>query len=94
LANVKDMTVCHPTVTGPINGSVTPAQEAALKATESNAANVPTDPHRKPGGVPPAMGVVNIVGGMRFKVHPHVLLGWELGFRDSMFFGFHSDYRF
>jgi|GEM_PF-3234178 len=95
LANVHDTTQCYPKGVGPITSDA--QAEPALKKTESasNPPNLNTDPHRKQADkLSPVWPVLNILIGMRFKVHRHVLVGWELGFRNSMFVGLQANYLF
>ncbi len=93
-ANANDTTKCYPGITGPINGNVTATQEAALKASMGGGTDTNTTPHRHSGGVPPVMGVVNILAGLRFYPVPHLAINWEIGFRDSMFTGISAHYLF
>jgi hypothetical protein len=96
LANVHDTSQCHPV--SPTQGPIipgTPGFEDKLKATEApKATDTAQDPHRGPGDKPPVMAVVNIMIGLRFKVHQHVLLGWDLGFRNAIFTGVGVHYLF
>lgn len=96
LANAGDTKVCHPVLpngTHIIPG--TPGFEDQLKATEApKSTDTAQDPHRAPGDKPPVMGVVNIMLGLRFKVHKHVLVGWDIGFRNAMFTGVGAYYLF
>jgi hypothetical protein len=96
VANARDTSVCHPVLpdgTHLVPG--TPGFEEALKATEApKATDTAQDPHRSPGDKPPVMAVVNILLGLRFKVHQHVMVGWDIGFRNAMFTGVGVHYLF
>ncbi|HXU72217.1 MAG TPA: hypothetical protein VN947_22995 [Polyangia bacterium] len=93
-ANAKDTTQCFPVGIGPINGKPTAQQEQQLKASEGGGTDTNTTPHRHPGSVPPVMGVVNILVGLRFYPVPHMAVSWEIGFRDAMFTGLSATYLF
>ncbi|MGZ3407487.1 MAG: hypothetical protein ACXVAN_13655 [Polyangia bacterium] len=93
-ANASDPTKCYPLVTGPIVGKPTPAQEAALKATEGGGTDTNATPHRHSGDKPPVMGVLNLLVGVRFYPIPHMAISWEIGFRDAMFTGISAHYLF
>jgi hypothetical protein len=93
-ANATDTTKCFPTVTGPINGKPTAAQEAALKATEGGGTDGAATPHRHSGDNIPVMGVVNILVGFRFYPVKHMAITAEIGFRDMMFVGGSLHYLF
>ena len=95
LGNVHDPKLCYPLGVGPITSDA--AAEAKLKATEKGQSvpNTFDAPNRKQADkLSPVWPVLNILIGMRFRVHRHVLLGWELGFRNSMFFGLQANYLF
>ena len=93
--NANDTTKCYPGITGPIAKSgVTAQQEAALKASMGGGTDEADSPHRHNGGVPPVMGVVNILVGLRFYATQHMGIDWEIGFRDSMFTGISAHYLF
>jgi hypothetical protein len=93
-ANANDTTKCAPLVTGPINGKATPTQDAALKATEGGGTDTAVTPHRHSGGVPPVMGVVNILVGFRFYPVKQMAVTADIGFRDAMFVGVGLHYLF
>ena len=61
---------------GPINGKPTATQEGQLQASMGGT-DTNTTPHRHSGGVPPVMGVVNILVGLRF--YPVRAHGGQLG---------------
>lgn len=95
--NANDPTKCYPLSTGPINGKVTPAQEATLAASTmpDNGADTNLTPHRHPSkDKPPAMGVLNLLVGVRFFPMPKLAITWEIGFRDALFTGLAVHYRF
>jgi hypothetical protein len=92
--NASDTTQCHPTVTGPINGKLTPAQEQALQATMGTGNDQSDHPVRHEGGKPPVMGVVNILVGFRFYPVKHMAITADIGFRDAMFVGGGVHYLF
>jgi hypothetical protein len=92
--NARDTTRCFPLVTGPISGKPTADQEAKLKATEHGGTDTAVTPHRHSGGVPPVMGVVNLLVGVRFYPVAHMAISWEIGFRDAMFTGISAHYLF
>ncbi len=99
LGNVHDTTKCYPVGGTPPIGPITSDAQAepGLKSTErpGNPPNLNTDPHRKQADkLSPVWPVLNILIGMRFRVHRHILLGWELGFRNSMFVGLQANYLF
>jgi hypothetical protein len=93
-ANATDTTKCAPSVTGPINGKPTAAQEAALKATEGGGTDTAQTPHRHSGDNIPVMGVVNILVGFRFYPTKHLAITADIGFRDVMFVGAGVHYLF
>jgi hypothetical protein len=93
-ANATDTTKCAPSVTGPINGKPTAAQEAALKATEGGGTDTAQTPHRHSGDNIPVMGVVNILVGFRFYPTKHLAVTADIGFRDVMFVGAGVHYLF
>jgi hypothetical protein len=94
-ANAKDESQCYPTITGPINGKPTTAQEAALKASEGGGTDTAQTPHRHVSGdKPPVMAVVNILVGLRFYPIPRLALTYELGFRNAIFTGIGVHYLF
>jgi hypothetical protein len=93
-ANASDTTKCYPTVTGPINGKLTAAQEAALKATEGGGTDTNATPHRHSGDKPPVMGVLNLLVGVRFYPIEHLAITVDIGFRDAMFTGVGVHYLF
>jgi hypothetical protein len=93
-ANATDTTQCHPSVTGPISGKLTAAQEAALKATEGGGTDTAQTPHRHSGDNIPVMGVVNILVGFRFYPTKHLAVTADIGFRDAMFVGAGVHYLF
>ena len=86
--------VLRRSATGPINGKPTAAQEASLKATEGGGTDTAVTPHRHPGGVPPVMGVVNLLVGFRFYPIAHLAVTVDIGFRDAMFVGGGVHYLF
>jgi hypothetical protein len=92
--NVNNVNQCNP-FTPPLSGQ---ALETALKNTEGpNAAqqDVAGNPHRHISkDKPPAMGVVNILLGFRFKLPKKFTLDVEVGFRDAIFFGVGAHYLF
>jgi hypothetical protein len=90
--NVSDIKACHPQgvdLTGP-------NREAQLKATEANGqTDTAQTPHRHSSEDKwPAAPVINILIGAMFRVHPHVTINVELGFRDAMFVGTGVHYWF
>jgi hypothetical protein len=86
-----DTTQCYP-VGIPLNQ---PGTEAALKATETGALDTAQTPHRHVStDVPPVMGVLNILVGFNFRVHRHVMVQAEVGFRDAIFAGAGAHYIF
>jgi hypothetical protein len=89
----RDTTKCYPTITGPINGKPTASQEAALKASETGAADVAGDPHRHSIAIP-VFGVVNVLLGLRFYPIKHMAITYEIGFRDVLFTGLGIHYLF
>lgn len=93
-ANAKDPSQCFPVNIGPINGKPTAGQEATLQGSANGATDTNTTPHRHPGSVPPVMGVVNLLVGLRFYPTPHMAVSWEIGFRDAMFTGLSAHYLF
>ena len=93
-ANASDPTQCYPMGIGPINGKPTDAQETGLAASGNGATDTNVTPHRHPGSVPPVMGVVNLLVGLRFYPLPHLAVSWEIGFRDAMFTGLGVHYLF
>lgn len=92
-ANANDTTKCFPVNTGPINGKPTATQEGQLQSSMGGT-DTNTTPHRHSGGVPPVMGVVNILVGLRFYPIAHMAVSWEIGFRDAMFTGLSATYLF
>jgi len=94
LANVSDVSQCHP-----LGVDLTsPNKEQQLAATEPNPTgekDTAGHPHRHVSSdKPPVMGVVNILVGARFKLPHKFTLDVELGFRDAMFVGVNTHYRF
>ena len=90
-ANYKDGSQCYPYspqagVNIPLGQ---PNSEAKLAATEKpGAIDLADDPHRHVStDVPPAVPVLNVVLGLRFKLHKRVAMDVEGGFRDMMFLG-------
>jgi hypothetical protein len=90
--NAGDIKACHPQGVD----LTSPNREAQLKATESpNAVDTAQTPHRHSSSDKwPAAPVINILIGAMFRVHPHVTINVELGFRDAMFFGAGVHYWF
>jgi hypothetical protein len=90
--NAADTRACYPAGI-PLNQ---PDTEAKLKATERpGATDVAQDPHRHLSqDKPPVMGVLNVLVGVSFRVHPHVSVQVEGGFRDAMFVGAGLHYWF
>lgn len=95
--NFLDGTKCYPVspTVGPIPLGQ-PDTEGKLKQTENGAtSDTAQDPHRHVSSdKPPAMAVVNLLIGLRFKVQRHVAFDVELGFRDAIFFGGGFHYLF
>jgi hypothetical protein len=91
LANASDIAACHP-----LNVDLTsPQKEAQLQATMNGQKDTAGDPHRHVSpDKPPAMGVVNLLIGARFKLPKKFSLDAEIGFRDAMFVGVSSHYHF
>ncbi len=96
-ANASNIKQCYPV--NPNGTPVrlgTPNQEADLKATESNPGtdtNINPKRHVSPDK-PPAMAVLNILIGFKFRLHAHVSAQVEVGFRDAMFAGVGLHYWF
>lgn len=87
--NAHDPLRCHPVgPAGPIRPD-DPRFEEKLAATEDpNKVDVADDPHRHvTQDKPPVLPVLNLVVGLRFKVHRHLAFDVELGFRNAIFFG-------
>jgi hypothetical protein len=89
--NASSFAACHPLGIDP-----TRPIEPQLQATESNPG---TDTAQSPkrhvsSDKPPAMAVVNIVVGARFKLPHKLSVQVELGFRDAMFVGVGAHYAF
>jgi hypothetical protein len=94
-ANANDTTKCYPSITGPINGKPTAAQEASLQASDNGQTDTAQNPHRHASGSkPPVMGVVNLLVGLRFYPLPRLALTYEIGFRDAIFTGINVAYLF
>jgi hypothetical protein len=91
LANVNDITQCHP-----VGIDLTsPNKEQQLAATQNNGTDSAGNPVRHVSkDKPPAMGVVNLLVGARFKLPHKFSIDAEIGFRDAMFVGVSSHYRF
>jgi len=90
--NASDIAACHP-----INVDLTsPDRETQLAATEApGQKDTGGNPHRHSASEkPPAMVVINILAGFRFKIHPRVTLQIEGGFRNSAFVGVGAHYLF
>jgi hypothetical protein len=92
LANVSDLSQCHP-----VNVDLTgPNKEQQLAATEApGQRDTAQNPHRtvRPEK-PPVLPVINLVFGLRFLLHPRVSLTVETGFRNSVFVGAGAHYHF
>jgi hypothetical protein len=89
-----DTTRCYPISNGK-KISLNPPDEAALKATEGPGTDTAQTPHRHVSqDKPPVMAVVNILVGVRFKLHRHFAAKVEVGFRDMLFFGGGAEYVF
>jgi hypothetical protein len=88
--NAHDPSRCYPVspTVGPIRPD-DPQLEQKLAATEDpNKVDVADDPHRHvTQDKPPVLPVLNLVVGLRFKVHRHVAFDLEVGFRNAIFFG-------
>ena len=94
LQNVHDVAQCHP-----IGVDLTAAnREAQLQATEAGgpySKDTAGFPHRHiSSDKPPAMGVLNLVVGFRFKLPKKITAQLEIGFRDAMFVGAGFHYLF
>lgn len=91
-ANASDIRQCHP-----LGVDLTAKNyEDQLAATEkNNNTDTAQTPHRHTSADKwPAAPVLNILIGAKFRVHKHVSVQVELGFRDAMFFGAGLHYWF
>ena len=91
-ANASDIRQCHP-----LGVDLTAKNyEDQLAATEkNNNTDTAQTPHRHVSADKwPAAPVLNILIGAKFRVHKHVSVQVELGFRDAMFFGAGLHYWF
>jgi hypothetical protein len=92
VGNVSNIAQCHP-----LGVDLTAKNyEDQLAATEkNNNTDTAQTPHRHVSQDKwPAAPVINILMGAKFRLHPHVSLQVELGFRDAMFFGTGLHYWF
>jgi hypothetical protein len=89
--NLSNIAACSP-----FPGATGAALESQLKMSESKTTpDTAGDPRRHVStDVPPAMGVVNILVGLRIKLPHRVTTQIELGFRDAIFFGVGAHYLF
>jgi hypothetical protein len=95
-ANAGDTNQCYPVspTVGPIRLNQ-PDTESKLQKTEGGGTDTAQTPHRHVSQDKwPAAPVINILIGAKFRLHPHVSLQVELGFRDAMFFGTGLHYWF
>ncbi len=94
--NAGDTSRCYPVspTAGPIYLNQ-PDTEQKLKATEdSSRIDTAQNPHRKSSNKPPVMAVLNIMLGLNFRLHKHVSVQVEMGFRDAMYAGAGAQYHF
>ncbi len=91
LANAGDISQCHP-----VGVDLTsPMRQQQLQATANGMLDTAQTPHyHVSADKPPVLPVLNILVGALFKVHRHVTLQVELGFRDAIFFGGGAHYWF
>ena len=89
--NVQDTSKCYPKGI-PIGQ---PDTQAKLKATETGEVDTAQTPHRHLStDKPPVMGVLNILMGFNFRLHKHMMMQVEVGFRDAIFAGAGFHYIF
>ncbi len=91
-ATVNDIAACHP-----LGVDLTsPNKETQLAATEApGQKDTAQNPHRHSASEkPPAMAVINILAGFRFKLAPRWSIQVEGGFRNSAFVGVGAHYWF
>ncbi|HZS38897.1 MAG TPA: hypothetical protein VFF06_18820 [Polyangia bacterium] len=91
ISNVNNVSACNP-FNPPVTGA---ALEPKLKSTEGPSTDSADNPHRHVSkDKPPAMGVVNILVGLRVKLPKKFAAQFEIGFRDAIFFGLGAHYLF
>ena len=93
-ANARDPSQCYPTSPGQSSASRRRRRRPRCKATEAATPTPTPRPTAIRATVPPVMGVINILVGLRFYPTAHMAVSWEIGFRDAMFFGIGVHYLF
>ena len=88
--NASNTSQCYPIAPAPV-GPIKigqPDTESKLKATEqSSQLDTAQNPHRSKASIPPVMAVVDIFMALNFRMHRHLSMQVEVGFRDAMFAG-------
>lgn len=85
-ANAGNIHECYPISNGTPIPLGTPQTNAQLAKTQGPGDDTAQDPHRKKFALP-AMGVIDIMMALNFRLHRYAALQVELGFRDAMFAG-------
>jgi hypothetical protein len=91
-ANVGNIAQCHPLG---VDLTAKNYEDQLANTEKNNNTDTAQTPHRHSSQDKwPAAPVINILIGAKFRVHPHVSVNVELGFRDAMFFGAGLHYWF
>ena len=84
-----DTSKCYPIspTVGPIYLNQPDTNDKLKKTEDSSRLDTAQNPHRNNSNKPPVMAVLDIMMALNFRLHRHVSLQVEAGFRDAMFVG-------